>query len=129
MVGNINTVRASDAAKPENRDSVVKSFVRVEAISRRVLEQGFEWQWTSTAEYLRALGTRLGINVGALVGHIAVRHYVLGEDAVERVDVLLAPEEAAPHREMLGEVANFEQRLAHRASSTSRQAAERPGPR
>ncbi len=71
-------------AKPEDRDALVKSFVRVEAISRRVLEEGIQWQWTSTAEYLNALGVRLGINVGALVGHIAVRHYVMGEDAVER---------------------------------------------
>jgi N-acyl-D-amino-acid deacylase len=71
-------------AQVENRDAMVKSFVRVEAISRRVLEAGVPWQWTSTAEYLQALGTRLGINAAALVGHIAVRHYVMGEDAVER---------------------------------------------
>ncbi|HWH75952.1 MAG TPA: amidohydrolase family protein, partial [Candidatus Binatus sp.] len=44
------------------------------------------------AEYLNALGVRLGINVGALVGHIAVRHYVMGEDAVERQ---ATPEEVA----------------------------------
>ncbi len=71
-------------AKPENRESMIKSFVRVEAISRRVLEEGVEWKWTSTAEYLSTLGTRLGINAAALIGHIAVRHYVMGEDAVER---------------------------------------------
>ena len=71
-------------AKPENRESMIKSFVRVEAISRRVLEEGVEWEWTSTAEYLSTLGTRLGINAAALIGHIAVRHYVMGEDAVER---------------------------------------------
>jgi N-acyl-D-aspartate/D-glutamate deacylase len=71
-------------AKPENRESVIKSFVRVEAISRRVLEEGIEWKWTSTAEYLSTLGTRLGINAAALIGHIAVRHYVMGEEAVER---------------------------------------------
>src|SRR5947208_11076680 len=39
---------------------------------------------TSTSEYLDALDTRLGINAAALVGHIAVRHYIMGEDAVER---------------------------------------------
>jgi len=71
-------------AKPEHRDAVIKSFVRVEAISRRVLEEGIKWQWTTTAEYLSNLGTCLGINAAALVGHIAVRHYVMGEDAVER---------------------------------------------
>jgi N-acyl-D-aspartate/D-glutamate deacylase len=70
--------------KPEGRDAVVKSFVRVEAISRKVLEEGVDWRWVSTGEYLDVLGSRLGINVAALIGHIAVRHYVMGEDAVER---------------------------------------------
>ncbi|HKY08242.1 MAG TPA: amidohydrolase family protein [Candidatus Binatia bacterium] len=82
VVGNCGLSLAP--AKPENRDAVIKSFVRVEAISRRVLEEGVEWKWTSTGEYLGALGTRLGINAAALVGHIAVRHYVMGEEAVER---------------------------------------------
>jgi len=71
-------------AKVEDREAVIKSFVRVEAISRRVLEEGIQWRWTSTAEYLKALGSSLGINAAALVGHIAVRHYVMGEAAVER---------------------------------------------
>lgn len=82
VVGNCGLSLAP--AKPEDRDAVIKSFVRVEAISRRVLEQGIEWRWTSTGEYLGALGGRLGINAAALVGHIAVRHYVMGEEAVER---------------------------------------------
>ena len=82
-------------AKPEDREAVIKSFVRVEAISRRVLEEGVQWKWTSTGEYLDVLGARLGINVAALVGHIAVRHYVMGEDAVERA---AAPEEIARMR-------------------------------
>src|ERR687891_137838 len=47
-------------AKPEDREALIKSFVRVEAISRRVLEEGVKWQWTSTAEYRSALGARLG---------------------------------------------------------------------
>ena len=71
-------------AKAENRDAVIKSFARVEAISRKVLEEGVQWKWISTAEYLNALGSRLGINAAALIGHIAVRHYVMGEEAVER---------------------------------------------
>jgi N-acyl-D-amino-acid deacylase len=71
-------------AKPETRDAVIKSFVRVEAINRRVLEEGIQWKWTSMGEYLAALGAKLAINAAALIGHIAVRHYVMGEDAVER---------------------------------------------
>ena len=82
IVGNCGLSLAP--AKPEDRDAIIKSFVRVEAISRRVLEEGVRWAWTSTNEYLDALGAKLGINAAALVGHIAVRHYVMGEDAVER---------------------------------------------
>lgn len=82
VVGNCGLSLAP--AKPEDREAVIKSFVRVEAISRNVLEEGVDWRWTSTSEYLAALRGRLGINVAALVGHIAVRHYVMGEDAVER---------------------------------------------
>ena len=82
VVGNCGLSLAP--TKPEDRDAVIKSFVRVEAISRRVLEEGIQWRWESTSEYLDALGARLGINAAALVGHIAVRHRVMGEDAVER---------------------------------------------
>jgi N-acyl-D-aspartate/D-glutamate deacylase len=82
VVGNCGLSLAP--AKPEDRDAVIKSFVRVEAISRRVLEEGVRWRWISTPEYLEILGEKLGINAAALVGHIAVRHYVMGEDAVER---------------------------------------------
>jgi len=77
VVGNCGLSLAP--AKPEDRDAVIKSFVRVEAISRRVLEEGIQWKWKSTAEYLDALGTRLGINAAALIGHIAVRHNVMGK--------------------------------------------------
>jgi N-acyl-D-amino-acid deacylase len=82
IVGNCGLSLAP--AQPEHRDAVIKSFVRVEAINRRVLEEGIQWRWTSTGEYLDVLGAKLAINAAALVGHIAVRHYVMGEDAVER---------------------------------------------
>jgi len=87
-------------AKPEDREAVIKSFVRVEAISRRVLEEGIVWKWISISEYLGALGTRLGINAAALVGHIAVRHYVMGEDAVERQ---ATPEEVVKMKQLVRE--------------------------
>jgi N-acyl-D-amino-acid deacylase len=96
IVGNCGLSLAP--AKPEDRDAVVKSFVRVEAISRRVLEEGIQWQWTTTDEYLRAIGRRLGINVGALIGHIAVRHCVMGEDAVERT---ATPDEIAKMKQLV----------------------------
>jgi N-acyl-D-amino-acid deacylase len=71
-------------AKEATRDAIVASFVRVEAMPRPALEQGVRWTWQSYGEYLDALEGRVGINVGGLVGHVAVRHYVMGEEAVER---------------------------------------------
>jgi N-acyl-D-amino-acid deacylase len=65
-------------------DAIVKSFVRVEAMPRVALEQGVKWNWRSYGEYLDNFEGKVGINVGGLVGHIAVRHNVMGEDAVER---------------------------------------------
>ena len=65
-------------------DAIVKSFVRVEAIPRSALEQGVKWNWNSYGEYLDNFEGKIGINVGGLVGHIAVRHHALGEEAVER---------------------------------------------
>jgi len=101
IVGNCGLSLAP--ARPEDRDAVIKSFVRVEAISRRVLEEGIQWKWESTGEYLEALGMRLGINAAALVGHIAVRHRVMGEDAVERA---ATTEEIAKMKELVREGMN-----------------------
>ncbi|HVR15549.1 MAG TPA: amidohydrolase family protein, partial [Candidatus Limnocylindrales bacterium] len=65
-------------------DAIVKSFVRVEAMPRIALEQGVKWNWNSYGEYLDNFEGKVGINVGGLVGHIAVRHNAMGEEAVER---------------------------------------------
>ena len=65
-------------------DAIVKSFIRVEAIPRIALEQGVKWNWHSYGEYLDNFEGKVGINVGGLVGHIAVRHHAMGEEAVER---------------------------------------------
>ena len=65
-------------------DAIVKSFVRVEAIPRNALELGVKWNWHSYGEYLDNFEGKVGINVGGLVGHIAVRHDAMGEEAVER---------------------------------------------
>jgi len=70
--------------KKGDEDAVVQSFVRVEAIPRFALEQGVKWAWNSYGQYLDNFEGKLGINVGGLVGHIAMRHNVMGEEAVER---------------------------------------------
>jgi N-acyl-D-amino-acid deacylase len=70
--------------KNGDEDALVKSFVRVEAIPRFALEKGVPWGWHSYRDYLDNLEGRLGINMGGLAGHIAVRQYAMGEESVER---------------------------------------------
>src|SRR3954451_16603783 len=70
--------------EPGGEEDLVQSFVRVEAMPRPALEQGVPWGWRSFGEYLDRLEGRVGINVGGLVGHIALRHRVLGAEATER---------------------------------------------
>src|SRR6266568_2500934 len=65
-------------------DAIVKSFVRVEAMPREALIEGVRWGWHSYGEYLDALEGKVGINVGGLIGHIALRQTVMGEESVER---------------------------------------------
>jgi N-acyl-D-amino-acid deacylase len=70
--------------KQGTQDAIVKSFVRVEAMPRSALEEGVKWNWHTYGEYLDNFEGKVGINIGGLVGHIAMRHQVLGEEAVER---------------------------------------------
>jgi N-acyl-D-aspartate/D-glutamate deacylase len=71
-------------ARPQDRQGILQSFVRVEAMPMPALMEGVPWDWTTFPEYLRKLDQRLGVNVAPLMGHCAVRQYVMGEDACTR---------------------------------------------
>jgi N-acyl-D-aspartate/D-glutamate deacylase len=66
-----------------DESALIGNFVRVEAIPRSILET-LEWRWGSTADYLGILDQRLGVNVASIVGHNAIRQFVMGDDATER---------------------------------------------
>src|SRR5713226_7575674 len=51
----------------------------VEAIPMEVLKT-VEFDWETIPQYIEQLDNNLGINVGNLIGHSAVRHYVMGDD-------------------------------------------------
>ncbi len=70
--------------RAEDRDNVIGSFVRVEAMPSQVLRQAVKWEWTSFPQYLDRLQEKLGVNVAALMGHCAVRQFVMGEESSER---------------------------------------------
>ncbi|MBI2087664.1 MAG: amidohydrolase family protein [Deltaproteobacteria bacterium] len=70
--------------RPEDRDGILGSFARVEAMPLGVLREAVSWEWTTFPEYLGRLGQKLGVNVAGLVGHCALRQFVMGEAASER---------------------------------------------
>jgi N-acyl-D-amino-acid deacylase len=51
----------------------------VEAIPMEVLKT-VEFEWETIPQYMEQLDNHLGINIGNLIGHTAVRHYVMGDD-------------------------------------------------
>jgi N-acyl-D-amino-acid deacylase len=52
----------------------------VEDIPAETIMAGLPWGWESYGDYLGALARReLGVNVGGLVGHAALRYYAMGE--------------------------------------------------
>jgi len=56
---------------------------RVEGMPLDALESGVHWKWETFAEYLDALDGSIGVNAGFLVGHCALRRYVMGQGAVD----------------------------------------------
>jgi N-acyl-D-aspartate/D-glutamate deacylase len=69
--------------KPEDADYTRRMMSKVEGMPLAALEAGVDWGWQSFAEYLDRLDGRIAVNAGFLVGHCAVRRYVMGPAAVE----------------------------------------------
>jgi N-acyl-D-amino-acid deacylase len=63
---------------------IAQMLAKVEAIPLDVLENGVKWGWETFGDYLDVVGENLGINVGTLVGHSALRRYVMGDASQER---------------------------------------------
>ena len=79
-----NCALALAPCKQQDRETIMRSFERVEAISLPALRAGVEWTWTTFPEYLNRLRGQLGVNVAALMGHCALRQFVMGEASTER---------------------------------------------
>ncbi len=71
--------------KPEDREYLAELMESVEDIPRAAILDGLPWDWVSYGEYLDSMG-RLpkGPNVGGMVGHCAIRQYVMGERGIEK---------------------------------------------
>jgi N-acyl-D-aspartate/D-glutamate deacylase len=81
--------------RAEDADYVRRMMVKVEGMPLPALETGVDWQWETFAEYLDRLDGGIGVNAGFMVGHCALRRYVMGADAVgheatpEQVDAMV----------------------------------------
>ena len=82
IIGNCSLALAP--VKAHERQKLAGMLSYVEAIPMDVLEAGVPWTWETYPEYMSAIGRRLGVNVGTLVGHSAVRLYAMGADCSER---------------------------------------------
>lgn len=72
---------------PEHRETIVRTLENVEGMTVAALRAGLgeEWPFVTFPGYLDAIEARgAAINVGALIGHTALRTWVMGEDATER---------------------------------------------
>ncbi len=59
-----------------------KMMAQVEGMPLVSLENGLSWDWKEFSDYLNLLEGKLGVNVGFLVGHSAIRRKIMGERAV-----------------------------------------------
>ena len=82
IIGNCSLALAPVKAPERRKLAGMLSYV--EAIPMDVLEAGVPWTWETFPEYMGAIGQRLGVNVGTLVGHSAIRLYAMGEQCSDR---------------------------------------------
>lgn len=73
--------------RPAHRDMMIRTLENVEGMTVTALQAGLgaDWPFETFPEYLDTIETRgTAINVAAMIGHTALRTYVMGEDATER---------------------------------------------
>jgi N-acyl-D-aspartate/D-glutamate deacylase len=71
--------------KAADADYIRRMMQKVEGMPLEALETGVNWTWETFAEYLDAVERAdLAVNAGFLVGHCALRRYVMGADATDR---------------------------------------------
>src|SRR5262249_21564454 len=72
--------------RPEHRDIVYRTLENVEGMTDESLEAGLPWSFETYPEFLaQADRVPKRLNVACMIGHTALRWYVLGDDAPERV--------------------------------------------
>ncbi len=66
------------------RERLARMFEQIEQVPFDALDCGIDWAWEDFPQWLDHQEPRLGINLAPLVGHSALRMWVMGDDAHER---------------------------------------------
>jgi N-acyl-D-aspartate/D-glutamate deacylase len=82
IIGNCSLAMAP--VRPYDQEKLMGLLSQVEAIPMDILKAGVSWRWQTIAEYMAAVEAKLGVNVGMMIGHSAVRLYSMGEASQER---------------------------------------------
>ncbi|MEA2790075.1 MAG: N-acyl-D-amino-acid deacylase [Acetobacteraceae bacterium] len=70
--------------RPGKSERLAEFLSYVEAIPMEVLRT-VDFNWETVPQYIAQLDRNLGVNVGNLIGHSAVRYYVMGDECQKRV--------------------------------------------
>jgi N-acyl-D-aspartate/D-glutamate deacylase len=65
-------------------ERIVNMFGVIEDIKKKTFDEAVPFTWETFPEYMSHISDGLGINVGALIGHSAIRLYVMGEASQQR---------------------------------------------
>jgi N-acyl-D-aspartate/D-glutamate deacylase len=78
LIGNCGVTFAP--CKPQDREFLASMMETVEDIPREAIMSGLPWDWEQYGEYLSSISEKpTAINVAGLVGHSAIRYYVMGD--------------------------------------------------
>ena len=78
LIGNCGVTFAP--CKPKDREFLASMMETVEDIPREAIMSGLPWDWEQYGEYLSSISEKpTAINVAGLVGHSAIRYYVMGD--------------------------------------------------
>ena len=99
LMGNCGVTFAP--CKPEDRELIAHMMQTVEDIPKEAILGGLPWDWEDYTGYLDSIEKfDIGINIAGMVGHTAVRYYVMGERSVEGI---ATDEEIAQMAKIVGE--------------------------
>ena len=88
--------------RPDAHRYLAELMEAVEDIPADTIMAGLDWSWEMYGDYLSALGKKpLGVNVGGMVGHCALRYYAMGEGSLGEAPP--SDEERSQMEALLGE--------------------------